>query len=94
MTDHECTPQTGEVHNTIAEMRELLVLRWGWGEGLRFDEALAAHDAEVRADEREKAVQQVRAEALSWRHNCGGPDLCLICLYANSAIAAARGEGF
>ena len=52
---------------------------------------LAAHDAEVRADEREKAAQRID-ELLCW--TCYSPHHAADCTVSKfKAVAAARGDG-
>lgn len=83
MSDY--TPHTGEIRDAVSG---------GWDYAYitpkEFDRWLAAHDAEVRADEREKAAQRV-ARVRFWTE-WGESSEYEVCNW-NSAIAAARGDG-
>ena len=94
MTDHEGTPQTGEVHNTMAEMRELWRCAGGWARAFASTKPWPPMTRKCAPTNGRRQSSRCEPKRCSWRHNCGGPDLCLIRPYANSAIAAARGEGF
>ena len=89
MSDY--TPMTEEVREAYATHRFNAYATYRGTSLDEFDQWLAAHDAEIRADEREQAAQRV-AKAIKHNRSCIVEDAPDCWCERSIAIAAARGE--